>query len=232
MKKNIIYLFLITQIFAFAGFGVYGSSNPTTSTALSTTDGNITITPGPMNSPVGAGFFIYLDVIPVVDLEASWEVAAAKYPFIVSIEGTSVGTNDFPWARVSGYYTVRKSIASAGIPFLAKAQFYGGIGFNTHSITPDITASFIEDAFLDFLPTNEVDIPAKQDFSDQVIIDQLTTYMNKHSRTATGFHVQVGAQAKLLFVNLFINARYTVAKDVVYGTSGFSTIWTGLAIGL
>ena len=87
-------------------------------------------------------------------------------------------------------------------------------------------------AFLDFTPIDEVDMPAEQDFSDQVIIDQLTTYMNKHSRTATGFHVQVGAQAKLLFVNLFINARYTVAKDVVYGTSGFSTIWTGLAIGL
>ena len=153
-----------------------------------------------MSNSVGLGLFLYLDVIPVIDLEASWEIAGASYPFVVNVGGVNIATHDFPWARFSGYYTVRKKIAGVGIPFLAKAQFYGGLGFNTHSITPDITASFIEDAFLDFAPTNGVEIPAEQDFSNQVIIDQLTTYMNKHSRTAMGFHIQVGAQAKLLFI--------------------------------
>ena len=97
-------------------------------------------------------------------------------------------------------------------------------------MTPDVTVDFIADAFTGMDLTAAV----SQDFSsnDQVVLDQLTKYMSDYSRTTTGFHVQLGAQAKLLFVNLFINARYTLAKDVVYGTPGFTTIWTGLAIGL
>ena len=177
-------------------------------------------------------FFVYLDVIPVVDLEASWEIAAAQYPFMISIDGSNLNTYDFGWVRFSGYYTVRKKIAGVGIPFLAKAQFYGGAGFNTHSITPDVTTTFINNAFSNFEPTADAPTSFEQDFANQVILDQLTNYMSDYNRTTTGFHIQLGAQAKLLFINLFVNARYTLAKDVVYGTSGFSTIWTGLAIGL
>ena len=230
MKKNIISLFLITQIFAIGGLGFYGGGNYHSTTAASTATGNISISPGPMNNPATLGFFLYLDVLPVIDLEASWELAGGTYPFKVAIDGENIGTsNEFPWVRSSAYFTVRKKIVGVGIPFLAKAQLYGGLGVNTHTVTPDVTVSLIEDAFAEMTPTDAV----SQDFSaNSTDISILTNYMDKYKRTGTGFHIQVGAQAKLLFVNLFINARYTLAKDVVNGTSGFPTVWTGLAIGL
>jgi len=230
MKKNIISLFLITQIFAIGGLGFYGGGNYHSTTAASTENGTISISPGPMNNAGTLGFFLYLDVLPIVDLEVSWELAAATYPFIVTINDENIGTsNEFLWGRSSKYFTVRKKIVGVGIPFLAKAQLYGGLGINTHTVTPDVTVSFIENAFAEMTSTEAV----SQNFSaNSADLSILTDYMNKYKRTASGFHVQAGAQAKLLFINLFINARYTLAKDVVKGTSGFPTIWTGLAIGL
>jgi len=227
MKKYIITLFLITHIFAFGGLGFYGGSNNHSTTAAESTSGVVTITPGPLNNSLGLGFFVYLDVVPVVDLEAAWELAGNTYPFQIDISGEKQNY-DFTWGRVSSYYTIRKKIVGAGIPFLAKAQLYGGLGFNMHTITSDITVSSIENAFLGM----NLEAAADQDFSDDVIVDQLIDYMDDHNRTATGFHLQVGGQAKLLILNLFINARYTIAKDVIPGTSGFPTIWTGIAIGL
>jgi hypothetical protein len=35
-----------------------------------------------------------------------------------------------------------------------------------------------------------------------------------------------------LFLNAFVNARYTIAKDVIPGKSGFPSIWAGLALGI
>ena len=56
-------------------------------------------------------------------------------------------SGEMPWGRISTYLTVRKEILGVSIPLLAKAQLYGGIGFNTHAVVPVPTADLIKGAF-------------------------------------------------------------------------------------
>ena len=72
---------------------------------------------------------------------------------------------------------------------------------------------------------------ASQNFGQDAIINSLVEYMNDNAINTSGFHVQLGTQAKLLMFNLFATARYTVAEDVIAGKSGFPSVWAGLAFG-
>ena len=72
---------------------------------------------------------------------------------------------------------------------------------------------------------------ASQDFGQDDIMDSLAEYMIDNSISTSGFHIQFGAHAKLLMFNVFANARYTIAENVVEGESGFPSAWLGLAIG-
>ena len=75
------------------------------------------------------------------------------------------------------------------------------------------------------------------DFTDNLDVeddnaDLLLDYAAENINQTNGVHFQVGAQAKLLVANLFINARYTLAKNVVPDSPGFPSLWLGVAIGL
>tara|TARA_Y100001970_G_C14246629_1_gene868747 strand:- start:893 stop:1570 length:678 start_codon:yes stop_codon:yes gene_type:complete len=224
MKKNIISIFLTTQIFAFGGFGVYGNVDSFSATPEATTSGSVTVTPQSLDGAAGIGLFFYLDILPIVDLQVDYELIGNSYKFTTNVGSESAG--EFPWGRVSGYYTLRKELIGASIPLLAKVQVYGGLGYNTHTVTPSVTVNFIRDAF-----TESLENAAGQDFSDEAIMDTLVQYMTDNAIKTSGFHLQVGAQAKLLMLNVFANARYTIANDVVEGKSGFPSLWTGVAIG-
>ena len=225
MKKLFIFVFLVTQVFAFGGFGVYGNSDLFSSTPLATSSELITVTPQSFDNTLGGGFFVYLDILPIVDLEANVELAGNLYKFTTNLAPEEPG--EFPWGRVSGYFTLRKKIAGVGVPFLAKFQLNGGIGYNTHTVTPHVTVDFIRDAFAS-MPLEDA---ASQNFGEDAIMKSLQNYMANNAIQTSGFHIQVGAHAKLLIFNLFANARYTIADNIVEGKSGFPSIWTGLAIG-
>ena len=73
----------------------------------------------------------------------------------------------------------------------------------------------------------------KYDSQGRIAIpDLLLDYAAENINQTNGVHFQVGAQAKLLVANLFINARYTLAKDVVPDSPGFPSLWLGVAVGL
>ena len=55
-----------------------------------------------------------------------------------------------------------------GIPFLAKAQLFGGLGVNQHSVTPDYSIQFIESTFSNM----DIEEAANQDFSNDAVFDQ------------------------------------------------------------
>ena len=60
----------------------------------------------------------------------------------------------------------------------------------------------------------------------------LTDYVGKKSTQPSGIHLQAGSQIKLLILNMFINGRYTFAKNVIPDTNGFFSMNAGLAVGI
>ena len=87
-----------------------------------------------------------------------------------------------------------------GFPFLAKLQLNGGIGYNTHVVTPNVTVDFIKEAFSSISITDA----ASQDFSQDAVADALIDYMDKNKINTSGFHIQCGAQFKLLILSLMM----------------------------
>ena len=62
--------------------------------------------------------------------------------------------------------------------------------------------------------------------------NQIINNLKENKNTYNGFHLIVGAQAKLLSANLFANLRYTIAKDVIPGENGFPSMWIGIGFGI
>ena len=235
--KKIIQTFLpifilSSQVFAIAGFGAYGDFDllkyPDGSSGDISTYG---VEYKGFDNAKGFGFLFYIDAIPVVDLEADIEFVGNLYeytPYLLGVEQTS---QELPWGRVSTYFTIRKEIFGLSIPLLAKAQLYGGLGFNKHKVIPIMTEKVIKEAF------NADDLATALDsFGTDADPDQAATDLAKsmldNVEDISGFHLQAGVRGKLLMFNAFVNARYTIAKDVIPDKSGYPSLWVGLAIGI
>ena len=86
--KKIVLLFFLTHVFAIAGIGVYGNYDPISRTPVETVAiGEVVITPGPIRKygNVGLGGFIYVDVLPIIDLEVALESVGTLYPATITI---------------------------------------------------------------------------------------------------------------------------------------------------
>jgi len=236
MKKLILsflpIFILSSQVFAIAGFGAYGDFDllkyPDGSSGDISTYG---VEYNGFDNAKGFGFLFYIDAIPVVDLEADIEFVGNLYEYTPYLLGVAQTSQELPWGRVSTYVTIRKEILGLSIPLLAKAQLYGGLGFNKHKVIPIMTEEVIKEAF------NAEDLKtALNSFGEDADPDQAATDLAKsmleNVKNRSGFHLQVGVRGKLLMFNAFANARYTIAKDVIPDKSGYPSLWVGLAIGI
>jgi len=223
-----IFVLITTLQFAYglAGFGFYGNQDLFSTTPEATSSGDINVVPSSLDNAGMIGFYFYIDALPFVDLQADFEFGGNSYNFT---SGTSSGVTEgkFPFVRASQYYSVRKKIVGVSIPFLAKAQIYGGGGFNSHTVTPSVSVGFIKDAFSNM----SLEDAASQDFSGTAT-DTLVDFMNENKIKSSGVHFMVGGQAQLLAFNVFTNLRYTIAKDVIPGKNGFPSMWVGLGFGI
>ena len=230
MKKilSLVTILLLTsQAYSLVGIGAYGDLDLLKYPGGTSGDGDSRVDYTGFDNANGFGIMFYIDAIPIIDLEADIEFVGNIYkytPYVVGDDDIDVG--EMPWGRVSTYFTARKKIFGVSIPFLAKAQLYGGLGFNKHTVLPVMTVEIIEAAF-----GGTADALAEST-SDEDKIQKLADYMLDNADKISGFHLQTGVQGKLLFLNAFVNARYTIAKDVIPGKSGFPSIWAGLALGI
>ena len=176
------------------------------------------------------GLLFYIDAIPIVDLEADIEFVGNIYKYTPYVGGAALpAEGEMPWGRVSTYLTARKEILALSIPLLAKAELYGGLGYNRHSVLPLMTVDLIESAFPDAV---DLDAALTESTSSDEQMEALATYMLENVDKISGFHLQTGVRGKLLMFNAFVNARYTIAKDVISGKGGFPSLWFGLALGI
>ena len=126
MKKLILYflpLMISSQLFAIAGFGAYGNydllkypgGNSGNSTTYLNYDG--------FNNAGGFGLLLYIDAIPIVDLEADIELIGNVYKYTAYLNNNSIASEEIPWGRTSTYLTVRKEILGLSIHFWQKHNY-------------------------------------------------------------------------------------------------------------
>ena len=238
MKKffsGIMIMILPTSIFAIGGFGLsLGQASFTvdpSSSALMVGDLEV----GSFNhhgfeNSASIGGYLYLDIIPVVDLDVELNAMGNLYDFSFSNKlnetlGLPPDTAGFIYGAANTYITVQKSIFKLGIPFLAKAKLYAGAGVNKHVAIPMINQEMLESVVVgdDGLPDLE-----NGEFNSEALED----YLDENKIEATGLHLQAGLQLRLLTFDLFAYYRYTLAKDIVPGNNGFGSVNFRLGLGI
>jgi hypothetical protein len=233
MKKTIQsflpIIILSSQVFAIAVFGInlnqsMFSIDKSTSPLLIDTAGgdplNVgSFTQNSFNNGYGVGGYLYIDAIPVVDIDIEGSIIASLYDFSFANAVDTVN-QQFGWANASGYITLQKKIFKLSIPLLAKAKLSAGIGINNHTSTPMINQNMLTAVILDGdLENGNLDT------------DKLITYLDDHKISASGFHIQAGLQFKLLMLDSFLFYRQVIADDVIPGAKGFGSLNLRLGMG-
>ena len=180
------------------------------------------------DNPVGIGGYLYIDIIPIVDLEMDFQIAAATYAFNFStyandilLAGTPAGA-EFAYARGSFYLTARKKLVGVGVPILGGVKIHAGGGLNFHKTAPYMSIDLMQELLGDDLYA---------EFDQSAMEDKILDYVEDNLESATGIHFQVGVQLKLLILDMFVNYRYTIAKDVFEDQSGFGALNFRLGMG-
>ena len=230
LLKHFVLLLFISQAYSLIGIGGYGNFDLIK--YPSGTSGDITssgIQYSGFDNAVGGGLFVYIDAIPIIDLQLDLEAVGNLYQFTPYVSGIALNTDEVPWGRTSMYITGRKKIIGLSIPLLAKVQLYGGLGFNNHKVVPVLTKDIIDNAFSD---ANDLATALEQSTSNDDSVEQLGKFMRNNTIKTSGIHFQTGIQGKLLMINAFVNARYTIAKNVIPGKSGFASLWFGVGLSI
>ena len=225
----VTFLIITSQAYSIVGFGAYGNFDLIKYPSGNVESTNSGVRYDGFDNAAGFGFLFYIDALPIVDLEADIEFVGNVYKYTPYTLGTDLPEGEMPWGRVSTYLTARKEIIGISIPLLAKAQLYGGLGFNKHKVLPIITLDFIQAAFPD---AADLDAALTESTSSDAMVEKLADYMLDNVDEISGIHLQVGMRGKLLMFNAFVNARYSIAKDVIPGKSGFPSLWCGIAFGI
>ncbi|MDP6455984.1 MAG: hypothetical protein QF613_04495 [Candidatus Marinimicrobia bacterium] len=227
MNKFLVPLLVIAVIipanraYSIAGIGLYYNQDAVS--VSGGTDGAfpVTLTRDGFDGTLSGGLFVYIDAIPFVDIEASFEAAANQYQFSFGNEFSELGPIDFGWARASQYYTLRRKLVGFSVPILGGVQLYAGGGYNKHSSSPLASLDMVEGLLGDLTSS----------FDSSVLEDNLLNYLEDNKIDASGLHIQTGLQMKILTFSGFLNYRITMAKDVVPDAKSFSSLWAGLAFG-
>ena len=231
MKKLIqsfLSIFILSsQVFAIAGFGLNLNKSMYSvaeSTSLLTVE-NVevaTITQHEFENGVGIGGYLYIDAIPMVDLDIEGSLIISPYKFSFNNDAlTSIDKQQFGWVDASGYITLQKKLLKLSIPFLAKAKLTAGAGVNSHSSTPMVDQNMMEAVMggADNLESGTLDT------------DELIKYLKDNKVSSTGFHIQAGLQFKLLMLDSFLFYRQVIADDVIPGAKGFGSLNLRLGMG-
>ncbi|HJM33040.1 MAG TPA: hypothetical protein QF697_00530, partial [Candidatus Marinimicrobia bacterium] len=190
MKKYLIITLLAvlpSSIFAIAGLGL--SVNQSLFSVGSSSSPLLVEVPGldPMEvgsfthhgfeNAAGIGGYLYLDIIPVIDLDVEFNVVGNLYNFSFINPVSNLDSVQFAYAAANTYITIQKSVFDLGIPFLARANLYAGLGYNQHVGTPMINQEMLTTVVGGNIETGEIDE------------DALIDYLKENKLEATGFHV-------------------------------------------
>ncbi len=228
MKKHnyiffVICLLLIpwNRALGVVGFGFQGGQSIfTIASSISSKDG-ADLTISEFANPFSGGGYLYIDAIPVIDLEADFSISFKKYTFDF---GNAIGVRgpyDFGWADFSIYLTAGKKIVGIGIPLLAKAKLFYGGGYNMHTVTPLMSMDLMKSALGGDLGDDPTSL------SENDLID----FLKDNQVNTNGFHIQSGLQFKILMLDTFLFYRHTFAKDIIFDQDHFGSLNLRMGMG-
>ena len=220
-------LIITTQVFAIAGFGLHldRSMYSVDKTTTSLTSGGIevaSITHHGFDNGFGIGGYLYVDAIPMVDVDVEAIILLSPYEFSFSnyTPGSAINNQKFGWADFSGYFTLQKKLFKFSIPLLAKTKLTAGAGINLHSSIPMISQDMMESV----MGAGNLD-------SGSLDTDELIKYLKDNKVSDTGFHIQTGLQFKLLMLDSFLYYRQVFADNVIPSAKGFGSLNLRLGMG-
>lgn len=198
---------------ALIGFGLNAGQDAYSFDSAEYTDlffagSGITLSRTPMDSPIGGGVYLFIDLFPFIDLEAGANLFLNT--FDVSIENPISGqlgySEQLGWVRAAGYLTIQRKLFK--VPMF---NIFAGAGLAFHATIPILDQDFVEEFLVDETATLKVD-----DLANEVL-------------ESTGFHIEVGARFKPLLIPFAINVKFrqSFVKDIVPDASSFSTITVG-----
>ena len=166
-----------------------------------------------VGNPIGVGAYLYIDFIPIIDLEAGIDIYGNTYQFTLTNPLFDDVTEDFAWLRTTTWVSVQRKVF--GIPMF---KLYVGGGLSVSASTPLVDEDFV----VEFLGNSNVDLEP----------ETLLTFLEDNIEPQTGFHVEPRLRFKPLLIPLTIHARYriTLGEGVVPGESSFATIMIGAGI--
>jgi hypothetical protein len=207
MKKIILFALVastitVSPLAAIGGIGFQLGQGAFTVASTEDVDetGFITVTTGEFANPFNLGVYLYLDIIPIVDLEADIQVTASEYDFEFTNNLGTAGPYNGYWGGVSTHITVRKEIFGLGIPFLGGGNLFAGGGYNMHTFAPLADLSLVESL--------TGDLTEEPEFSEA----ELEEFVNENKIDKSGFHVQAGFQFKLLMIDTFVFYRQSFGE--------------------
>ena len=228
MKKVILFALVastitVSPLAAIGGIGFQLGQGAFTVASTEDVDetGFITVTTGEFANPLNLGVYLYLDVLPIVDLEADIQLTASEYDFeFTNALGTAGPYNGY-WGGVSTYITVRKKIFGLGIPFLGGGNLFAGGGYNMHTFAPLADLSLVESLM--------GDLTEEPTFSE----DDLVDFVNENKIDKSGFHVQAGFQFKLLMLDTFVFYRHIFGEfEDIVGEESFGSLNLRFGLGI
>jgi len=228
MKKVILFALVastiaVSPLAAIGGIGLQLGQGAFTVASTEDVDetGFITVTTGEFANPLNLGVYLYLDVLPIVDLEADIQLTASEYDFeFTNALGTAGPYNGY-WGGVSTHITVRKEIFGLGIPFLGGGNLFAGGGYNMHTFAPLADLSLVESLM--------GDLTEEPTFSE----DDLVDFVNENKIDKSGFHVQAGFQFKLLMLDTFVFYRHSFGEfEDIVGDESFGSLNIRLGLGI
>ena len=231
MKKLIQILLPIliinSQVLAIAGFGLhldrsmYSVAESTTPLTVGGVD-VASITQHGFDNGYGIGGYLYVDAIPMIDVDIEAVMLLSPYEFSFSnqIPGSAINNQKFGWADFSGYFTLQKKLFKFSIPLLAKTKLTAGAGVNLHSSIPMISQDMMESV-----------MGAGNLGSGSLDTDELIKYLKDNKVSDTGFHIQMGLQFKILMLDSFLYYRQVFADNVIPSAKGFGSLNLRLGMG-
>ena len=175
-------------------------------------DSGINFTRQEMAKPIGGGFYLFIDAIPVVDLELGGNIFFNKFDITYVNPTTEQDlSEEFGWARTAGYLTVQRKLFK--VPMF---NVFAGGGLSFHATVPVLDKEFMEDFIGGVDETLDI-----TKLEDEII-------------SKTGFHIEFGARFKPILIPFAVNVKYRLAfvEGIVPGEKSFSTISAGFGFQL